>query len=136
MAHRIPLNIELKGANTTDRVHHIISSYCKNEGWDPSQFLISSFNWDELRAYRALDPGARIAVLTEGDPLEALEVARELGAEAINPAYSQITPEKAEAIHDAGYKIYVWTVNEPKQFEELKAMGVDGIFTNYPDLMR
>lgn len=136
MAHRIPLNIELKGADTAERVHHITSYYCEKEGWDPSQFLISSFNWDELRAYRALDPKARIAVLTEGDPLDALEVARELGAEAINPAYGKITPEKAEAIHEAGYKIYVWTVNEPKQFEELRAMGVDGIFTNYPDLMR
>jgi glycerophosphoryl diester phosphodiesterase len=136
MAHRVPLNIELKGAGTAQRVHHITTYYCEKEGWDPSQFLISSFNWDELRAYRALDPDARIAVLTEGDPLEALETARELGAEAINPAYGEITPEKARAIKEAGYKIYVWTVNEPRQFEELKAMGVDGIFTNYPDRMR
>ena len=136
MAHRVPLNIELKGAGTAERVHHITTYYCGKEGWDPSQFLISSFNWDELRAYRALDPNAHIAVLTEGDPLEALDVARELGAESINPAYGKINPENAGAIHDAGYKIYVWTVNEPKQFEELKAMGVDGIFTNYPDQMR
>ena len=136
MAHRIPLNIELKGTGTADHVHHIVSYYREAKGWDPSQFVISSFNWDELRAYRKLDPEARLAVLTEGDPTEALEVARELGAEAINPAYGKITPEKAREIHDAGFKINVWTVNEPAQFEELKAMGVDGIFTNYPDRMR
>ena len=136
IAHRVPLNIELKGPGTSDRVHWITSYYCEKQGWAPSQFLISSFNWDELRAYRALDPSARIAVLTEGDPLEALEVARELKAEAINPPFISITPEKARAIHDAGFKVYVWTVNEPEQFEELKAMGVDGIFTDYPDRMR
>lgn len=134
--HRVPLNIELKGAGTAERVQVITSYYSGQQGWSPNQFLISSFNWDELRAYRALDPGARIAVLTEGDPTEALAVAKELAAEAINPAYGKISPEKARAIHDAGFKINVWTVNEPKQYEELKAMGVDGIFTNYPDRMR
>ncbi len=134
--HRVPLNIELKGAGMAERVQMITSYYSEKKGWSPDQFLISSFNWDELRSYRALDPKARIAVLTEEDPEEALEVARELGAEAINPAYGKITPEKARAIHEAGFKIYVWTVNEPKQFEELKAMGVDGVFSNYPDRMR
>lgn len=134
--HRVPLNIELKGSGMAERVHLVTSYYSENRGWSPDQFLISSFNWNELRDFRARDPKARIAVLTEGDPLDALEVAKELGAEAINPAYGKITLEKARAIHEAGFKIYVWTVNEPAQFEELKAMGVDGIFTNYPDLMR
>lgn len=136
MEHRIPLNIELKGAGTSEKVRHILSVYCEQQGWQPSQFLISSFNWDELRAYRALDPNARIAVLTDGDPTQAIEVARELKAEAINPAGNQITAERAKAIKDAGFDIYVWTINEREQFEALKEMGVTGIFTNYPDRMR
>jgi glycerophosphoryl diester phosphodiesterase len=136
MEHRVPLNIELKGAGTSDRVRHIVSVYCKNQGWQPNQFIISSFNWDELRAYRALDPNARIAVLTEGDPTQAIEIARELKAEAINPAGNQITAEGVKAIKDAGFDIYVWTINEREQFEALKEMGVTGIFTNYPDRMR
>lgn len=136
MEHRVPLNIELKGAGTSEKVHHIISVYCKDRGWQPNQFIISSFNWDELRAYRALDPNARIAVLTEGDPTQAIDVARELKAEAINPAGNQITPENVKEIQDAGFDIYVWTINEREQFELLKEMGVTGIFTNYPDRMR
>ncbi|WP_255443938.1 glycerophosphodiester phosphodiesterase family protein [Robiginitalea sp. SC105] len=134
--HQVPLNIELKGAGTSDRVNFITDYYVEREGWEPDQFLISSFNWDELREYRRLDPEARIAVLTEGDPLEALEVARELGAEAINPNAAAVTPENIDAIHDAGFKVYVWTVNEKSAFDALSEIGADGIFTNYPDRMK
>lgn len=134
--HRVPLNIELKGAGTAERVHYITNYYTEREGWQPEQFLISSFNWDELRDYRALDTNARIAVLTEEDPLEALEVARELGAEAINPAAASVTAENVQAMHEAGFRVNVWTVNEPEQYQKLKAMGVDAVFTDYPDRLR
>lgn len=134
--HRVPLNIELKGAGTAGPVQHIVSYYTAQKGWAPDQFIISSFNWDELRAYRALDPEARIAVLVEGDPLEALEVAAELKAEAINPHYTQVNAEKVARIHQEGFKVYTWTVNDPADFQNLKAMGVDGVFSNFPDQMR
>ena len=133
---KVPLNIELKGAGTADQVNHITDYYSKERGWQPGQFLISSFNWDELRTFRRVDPEARIAVLTDGDPLEAISVARELKAEAINPSAASVTAENVAAIHEAGFKVYVWTVNEYAQYDALREMGVDGVFTDYPDRMK
>ena len=133
---QVPINIELKGAGTAGRVAYITDYYVENEDWRPDQFLISSFNWDELRAYRELDPDGRIAVLTDGDPLKAIEVAKELNAEAINPFAGQVSPEAVKALHEEGFKVYVWTVNEPGQFRALKEMGVDGVFSDFPDRMR
>lgn len=133
---QVPLNIELKGAGTANRVHFITDYYVKKHGWKPEQFLISSFNWEELRAYREIAPNARIAVLTDGDPVQALETARELGAEAINPSVGAVSAEAVDALHEAGFKVYVWTVNEPEQFQALRNMGVDGVFSDYPDRMQ
>lgn len=133
---KTPLNIELKGAGTADRVNFITDYYIEKQGWQPGQFLISSFNWDELAAFRALDAESRIAVLTDGDPLEAISVARELKAEAINPSAASVTAENVAAIHEAGFKVYVWTVNQTAEFEALREMGVDGVFSDYPDRMR
>jgi len=33
-------------------------------------------------------------------------------------------------------KIIPWTVNDKKQINKLKKMGVDGIITDYPDLFK
>ena len=98
--------------------------------------MISSFNWEELRAYRELSPEGRIAVLTEGDPLEALAVAAELNAEAINPNHTQLNEENVSKIHQAGYKVYTWTVNDPVEFKRLVSIGVDGVFSDFPDKMK
>ncbi|NER10348.1 glycerophosphoryl diester phosphodiesterase [Muriicola jejuensis] len=131
--HRVPLNIELKGANTSDRVNFIMEYYIKERGWKPEDFLISSFNWEELRSMRNLNPNVAIAVLTESDPVEAISVAKELGAVAINPNYRNVTAENVEALHEAGFKVYTWTVNEKEDIEAMRKYGVDGVFTNFPE---
>ncbi len=131
--HRVPLNIELKGANTAERVNHIIAYYIKARGWKPEDFLISSFNWEELRILRAINPDIAIAVLTEEDPEEAVQVARELGAVAINPHFKSLTAENVNSIHEAGFKVYTWTVNDKADLDRMRQFGVDGVFTNFPE---
>ncbi len=129
----VPLNIELKGEDTANRVQFITNSYVERMGWSKENFLISSFNWNELRKMRELDPDIAIAVLTEEDPLGAIEVAKELNAVAINPWFKTLSAENVKQIHDAGFKVYTYTVNEPSDIEQVTSYGVDGIFTNYPD---
>ena len=130
---RVPLNIELKGANTSDRVNFITDYYIRERGWKLEDFLISSFNWEELKSMRAYNPDIAIAVLTEDDPLKAIPIAKELGAVAINPHYKNVNSEIVKSIHDEGLKVYVWTVNETKDIENMRRFGVDGIFTNFPE---
>ena len=130
---KVPLNIELKGENTTDRINFIIDYYVQNKGWSADNFVISSFNWDELRKMREINPEIDIAVLTEEDPLDAIDVAKELNAVAINPSYKTLTAENVKEIKDAGFKIFTYTVNEPEDIQNVVDLGVDGIFTNYPD---
>jgi glycerophosphoryl diester phosphodiesterase len=130
---RISLNIELKGANTAAKVNQIINYYSLHQGWNLDQFVISSFRWDELEKMRELNPEVAIAVLTEKDPLNAISMAEKLGAIAINPWYKNLTREAVDAIHQKGFKVYTYTVNEAEDIAKMKAMGVDGIFCNYPD---
>lgn len=133
---RAALNIEMKDTQIADNIHQIIEGYSQKPEWSQEQFIVSSFDWEELRAYRGYSPKGRIAVLTEGDPLEALNVARELDAEAINPHFTQLNAGNVAKLHEAGFKVYTWTVNDPSDFQKLREMGVDGVFSNYPDLMK
>ncbi|WP_190809970.1 glycerophosphodiester phosphodiesterase family protein [Flagellimonas sp. S3867] len=127
------LNIELKGANTADRVNFITNYYSEKRGWDAGNFIISSFKWDELRAMRQLNNSIKIAVLTEEDPLGAIAVAKELKAVAINPNFKTLNEENVAKIQEENLKIYTWTVNETEDIQRMKDLGVDGIITNYPE---
>lgn len=133
---KVVLNIELKGANTADKVNHTIDFYTKSRGWSPENFIISSFNLDELRTMRKLNKNVAIAVLTEDDPLDAIEVGKELNAVAINPYFKNLDADVAKKIKEAGFKIYTWTVNEPEDIVAMKNLGVDGIITNFPERIR
>lgn len=130
---KVQLNIELKGSNTADRVNFIMNYYIKEKGWPIDKFIISSFKWDELQAMRALNTQVPIAILVFGDPLNALEIGKELQAVAINPYFEDLTLENVNEIKKAGFKIYPWTVNEPEEIEAVERLGVDGIITNYPE---
>ncbi|WP_097043889.1 glycerophosphodiester phosphodiesterase [Flagellimonas pacifica] len=130
---KVALNIELKGVGTAGGVNLITENFIKQRGWSPDSFIISSFKWDELRAYRELNKDIKIAVLTEEDPLQAIPVAKELSADAINPNFKTLTEENVGGMQKAGFKIYTWTVNEPEDIQKMKDFGVDGIITNYPE---
>ncbi len=134
--HSVRLNIELKGADTANRVNHITAYYIKEKGWALKDFLISSFKWDELKAIRDLNKTIPIAILTEEDPLEALQIAEQLHAESINPKFESLNQEIVDKIHDEGFKVYTWTVNDPKNIALAKEWGVDGIITNYPERVK
>jgi glycerophosphoryl diester phosphodiesterase len=133
---QVALNIELKGADTADRVNHIMNYYIEKRNWSPEKFIISSFRWDELEHMRQLNPNVRIAVLTEENPLEAIPMAKKLNAEAINPYFKNLDEQVVSNIKEAGFKIYTWTVNEEQDIKAMKKMGVDGIITNYPERVR
>jgi glycerophosphoryl diester phosphodiesterase len=130
---KVALNIELKGDNTADKVNHTIDFYTKSRGWSPENFIISSFNWEELRVMRKLNDSVAIAILTEDNPLDALAIGKELNAVAINPYFENLDADVVMKIKDAGFKIYTWTVNEPEDIAEMKNLGVDGIITNFPE---
>lgn len=129
----VKLNIELKGVNTATDVNHIVTYYVKERSWSPNNFIISSFEWDELKVIRKINPTITIAVLIEGDPLKAIDIGEELNAVAINPDFETLTEKNVKELKKEGFKVYPWTVNNPNDVDRMMKLGVDGIFTNYPE---
>lgn len=52
-----------------------------------------------------------------------------------SPAYKMIDVALVQKCHDQGIKIIPWTVNSKKEIVRLKALKVDGIISDYPDLL-
>lgn len=52
-----------------------------------------------------------------------------------SPHHKLVTPELVQKCHDQQIKIIPWTANTKEEIESLKAMKVDGIITDYPNLL-
>ena len=53
-----------------------------------------------------------------------------------SPLYRDIDAGTVAEAHRLGLKVVTWTVNEPKDMVALIDMGVDGIISDRPDLLR
>ncbi|MBX2842123.1 MAG: hypothetical protein KTR26_10140 [Flammeovirgaceae bacterium] len=60
----------------------------------------------------------------------------EVGYTAINPYFMSLTAGKVNTLHERGFKTNPYTVNKEDEMKKLIAMGVDGIITNYPDVLK
>lgn len=52
------------------------------------------------------------------------------------PYYQYITRALLEEAHQLGIKVYVWTVDSRSEMVRLIEMGIDGIITNRPDILK
>ena len=124
---RVSINIELKGQNTAIPTQKIIDNYQEHH------FLLSSFDWNELKISRKLNPKIPIALLSQQNHLDAIPVAKKLNAIAINPWFYTLTKHEVEEIQKHNLKVYTYTVNEITDIKEAIYFGVDGMFCNFPD---
>jgi len=129
---RAGLNIELKGPNTAKPVIRYLAENLPPT-WPKERILLSSFEHEQLSEAKKIDPDYPRAALYWTNPIDFDFVVNELEAIGINPYLPTVTPEMVEEAHQRGLKVLVYTVNEKEDIERMRAIGVDGVFTNYPD---
>lgn len=129
---RIPLNVELKSADGTAELVAAELLGSIERGWTPEMFLVSSFHLPELDLFRELAPSIPIAALLCGVPLDFAAGAGELGAVALNIAADFVDPRLVADAKARGLQVFVYTVNDAEEMLRLRAIGVDGLFTDFP----
>jgi glycerophosphoryl diester phosphodiesterase len=133
---KVFLNIELKGSQTAKLTHQMIELYIKEDNWTAEKFIISSFDWSELSDFYELNKEVPIAILTDADPLDALPMAGQIKAVAINPNFKSLNPENIKIIQQSGYKVYPYTINKKDDIAMMISLNVDGIITDFPERVR
>lgn len=98
--------------------------------------IISSFNHDYIVRVKKADASIRTAALTNSPEIDPLAKVNYLGADAFNPSYKYIEADQVAKLRAAGKDVYVWTVNDEATMRKLIAMGVSGIITDYPQLLK
>ncbi len=132
---RVGINIELKTWNgCAAAVAACLKDYLA-EGWSPSRIMVSSFHLPELWEFKQLLPQIPLGVLYCGVPLDWAGIALELGARCLNISGEFVDAKLLADAHQRGLRVNVYTVNDAEELQRLRAIGVDGVFTDFPDRM-
>ena len=127
------MNIELKGPGTAVGVAHLFEILLSTSGWQRDQFVVSSFDHPELLAFARMMPEIRIGALTANIPLGYAEFAEPFNAWSLHASSDFINRAFIDDAHARGMKVFVYTVNHLDDYHRLRKMGVDGIFSDFPD---
>ena len=130
---RAKVNIEIKGEGIARAVNSIIERYIHEKKWALDDFLVSSFNHYELVEFKQLNPGINIGAIIAGIPIGYAECAAKVNAYSIHPSKEFISRSLVDDAHKRGMKVFVYTPNAPEDIKMMKSIGVDGIFSDYPD---
>jgi glycerophosphoryl diester phosphodiesterase len=139
-------NIETKTNPETDSIFHP----------DPAEFvdllmtvidakklrnrvIIQSFDIRPLQYLHQHYPDVKTSLLIEQLELNSPgNKITQLGfqPDILSPEYRMVTKNLVDDLHAKKIKVIPWTVNDTKAIENLLSLGVDGIITDYPNLLK
>ncbi len=121
------LNLEIKDVECVPLLKKALKSY-------KGEIVFSSFSFKTLQAIRSFFPKHEIAVLEKWSGVRAITKASVLHTHRVHINHKVLWSGFVKSMKHKGYTIYAYTVNLSDRAEELESWGVDGIFTDYPNL--
>ena len=129
------LNIEIKGANAVPSLQRVLEEYVGAQQGNYEQYIISSFDHQQLFQAMQVMPQIKRAVLIEGIPLDYAACCAPLKAYSFNTHLSFLSPALIEDAQQRGLKNWVYTVNHEDDWRAMTTLGVDAVFTDKPDAL-
>lgn len=124
------------------------------------QVIASSFIPLYIHQVKTLLPAIEIAVLTSGPltpaekqeytPIDLSEITpmmyfsgekplsflRHVNSTTYHPYYALLTPQEIADLQNADIAVNIWTVNDKTHMQRLVSAGVNGIITDYPQVLQ
>ena len=97
---------------------------------------IQSFDWRTLAVVQAEAPEIATVYLTGAKFTDAPNRVKQAGGRIWSPNFLELDMEKLKEARALGLQVVPWTVNEPLQIAVMLDLGVDGIISDRPDLVR
>jgi glycerophosphoryl diester phosphodiesterase len=138
-------NIEIKSVDGKDGIEHpdpdefvkLVVQLIQAKGIT-ARTTIQSFDIRPLQVLNQKYPGVQTVYLVEGK--ETVSVEKNLALLGFTPTiyspeFGFVTKQMVDYCHTHQMKIIPWTVNTKSAMDSLIAMGVDGLITDYPNLL-
>ena len=97
--------------------------------------VVTSFNFEYLRAFKEHAPAIRVGYLTCKVDDECLTALKDMGAEEICPKGEDMTKEKVDLWHSLGFNVRAWGISDDEIMKKVYDIGADGMTVNFPDCL-
>ncbi|MEU3983585.1 glycerophosphodiester phosphodiesterase family protein [Streptomyces sp. NPDC026672] len=101
-----------------------------------SRVEVSSFHDEAIAEIARLVPGVRTALVASRYGTDVVDRATEAGAATVCLDIRRLTLEIVERARKADLRIIGWVVNTQDQLRLVRALGLDGATTDYPEIKR
>lgn len=129
-------NIEIKPTTGLEKETGRVVALAAEQLWQGMTApLLSSFEYAALEAAKAAAPALPRGYLLHEWIDDWQEQASALGCVSLHFNHKILTEERVKAVKQAGYRILVYTVNQPERARTLLTWGVDAICTDRIDLI-
>ncbi len=136
-------NIETKTLPATDNIYHpapaefvdLLMKIITDEQME-SYVIIQSFDYRTLKYLHKNYPKIKTALLIDEGEQIPVPLYRDLEffPDILSPHFSFVNAQMIAQLHFHNIKVIPWTVNDKLKITQLKALGVDGIISDYPNL--
>lgn len=102
----------------------------------PDRVALHAFDHRVIHRMGERRPFIRRGVLQASYPMQPLRCLEDADASILWQEKQHVDEALVAAMHGAGMRLYVWTVNDPEEIRHLAILGADGICTDFPDVAR
>ena len=127
---RIGLILELK----TGGLAYDVCAIVRASGFT-QPVIYASFLQEELQHVRRANPDAQTMILFTRLPTNPGAVAVGLHATHVGLRLNTVTEPLVTVLHNERLIVFAYTANTPDKINKMKALGVDGIISDFPNLV-
>lgn len=132
-AGKATVNIELKGAGVAIPLAKLLRQRIDGQQQSAGNFLASSLNEKELILFAEQLPQVRVAPVSDCPDLHTWQLANRLNAWSVHLEKGAVDQQVISEARRHKRKLLAYTVNAPDEVERLKVLGIDGVFSDYPE---
>ncbi len=128
-------NVEIKPAKGHERATGLAVARLARELWRGAALppVLSSFSIEALEAARDAAPDLPRGYLLSKVPENWRDSMQRLGCVAVHCNWKEVDRRIIAEIHEAGYAVLLWTVNEPDAARRMRSWGADCLVTDALD---
>lgn len=120
-------------------VPDVVSALGSRRSWTEKalaagRLVVESFHVAAMKEHKTLAPTVPVGIL--GQPARANLPALATWADQVNPSHLRVDAAYVDLVHRLGMESHVWTVNRRSSIRRALALGVDGVITNRPEVLR